>query len=62
MSKLDGEYIADYRNGELYEVKESIVRCRDCKYNAEGACEWWDYCDIDDHPNGYCAWGERRPE
>ena len=40
----------------------NIVRCRDCKYNAEGACEWWGYCDIDDHSNGFCAWGERRPE
>ena len=45
-----------------YVNSEPIVRCRDCKHNLNGACEHWDYCDIHDYENGFCAWGERRPE
>lgn len=43
------------------EVREPIVRCRDCKYLiAHGAgCAYWDYCDIESI-DGFCAWGERR--
>lgn len=44
-----------------YELREEIVRCRDCKYLiAHGAgCAHWDYCDIESI-DGFCAWGERR--
>lgn len=44
------------------EYREEIVRCRDCTHNKKGACEHWDYCDIDSNINGFCAWGERRSE
>lgn len=43
------------------ELREEIVRCRDCKnLIAHGAgCAYWDFCDIED-VNGFCAWGERK--
>lgn len=34
-----------------------VVRCKDCKYNQESACE---YSAVWVRPNGFCQWGERR--
>ena len=58
-----------------YEFRESIVRCKDCKYMFDWAygrmlCKMWADADIDEpegnvlypcvKPDGFCAWGERR--
>lgn len=42
-----------------------IVRCRDCKFYKRGDDGWWCLRSIStksNHPDGYCAWGERRGE
>ena len=45
-------------------LREEIVRCRDCKRWESGCCDWNPYYDdpVDDKPDGFCAWGERRAE
>ena len=51
-----------------WRVRESIVRCRDCKRFAVDQSEheyrsgWWCHRWNTDmvKPDGYCAWGERR--
>lgn len=51
-------------------AKNSIVRCKDCKYKRlydEGETKYY-YCALEDRPNrnwsvddtDYCSWGERR--
>lgn len=45
-----------------HRLREKIVRCRDCRYNAkntDGICYRFNY-DHFNQPDGYCAWGERR--
>ena len=75
------EYIVDYtiqpRGGmSAFDVREEIVRCRDCKYSAPDGTVCWnerfthyeqigDSCEwgdvpMDTEPNGFCAWGERK--
>lgn len=66
------EYIIDFdtelgidtlTNGDL---REEIVRCRDCKWlietdNPISSTGWW--CvqnDTPRSPDGFCDWGERR--
>lgn len=44
----------------LLRQREEIVRCRDCCHNARGICKVFDYCDIPNLDNGFCAWGERK--
>ena len=65
------EIVVETKDGDRLstpqEVRERIVRCRDCSmYDAEdGMCTrdpehngrgWYAY------PDGFCAWGERRDE
>ncbi len=58
-------YYPDERD-EPMQVREEIVRCRDCRhYHAEfNGCDdfgdvWHDeYANVE--PDGFCAWGERK--
>lgn len=61
---------------DVSQLRDEIVRCRDCKYANEDGDECvyfaaWEplpegdefrdvYVDVE--PNGFCAWGERRGE
>lgn len=56
---------------DVSQLREEIVRCRDCMYYKEEVFEWVSNlkrtkktCDLFDgcyvKPDGYCAWGERR--
>lgn len=36
-----------------------VVRCKDCKYNADGTCE---YTEINVKDNDYCSYGERKEQ
>lgn len=45
------------------ELREEIVRCRYCCYYKCGDDGWWCLRSIStksNHPDGFCAWGERR--
>ena len=46
-----------------YPITEEIVRCRDCTYFATdelgGYCTLFEFEDIKDMENRFCAWGER---
>ncbi len=45
-----------------HRLREEIVRCRDCAYNAkltDGICYRFDH-DHFNNPDGFCAWGERQ--
>lgn len=50
------------------ELREEIVRCRDCVHRASDPlgeyCTLLDFEDVDSERqlNGFCAWGERRGE
>ena len=65
------EYIYWQDDSGLYK-REEIVRCRDCKYYIHSELLGGDACDLQDdfneyhwlkvEPDGFCAWGERRPE
>lgn len=65
------EYIIDWDTGLVIDtfsknnLREEIVRCRDCKfgvdggkYCAEGCADSWDWRNVE--PDGFCKWGERR--
>ena len=44
---------------------EEIVRCRDCKHYKCGDDGWWCLRSIStrsNHPDGFCAWAERREQ
>lgn len=44
------------------ELREPIVRCRDCKYYTDDEVEYRHYCNEwcgQVKPDGFCAWGER---
>lgn len=43
----------------LFERRERIVRCRDCKFCEDGYCVLLEFSDgrMDD---GFCKWGEER--
>lgn len=49
-----------------YNLKfDELVRCRDCRFYKRGDDGWWCLRSIStksNHPDGYCAWGERREE
>jgi len=60
-------------NSENAELREQIVRCRDCKHYADH--EWVIATDVSDvchfwasgvgvkvEPDGFCKWGERRTD
>lgn len=50
------------------ELKEEIVRCRDCKWYMHGESMWDtdDWCtrfdDAPIEPDGFCKWGKPREE
>lgn len=61
------EYIAtefDLASTEFISEYEEIVRCRDCKYFATDKlgdyCTLFDFEDVKNMEDKYCAWGERR--
>ena len=56
------EYVTVWENHEPTKLHWGVpvVRCRDCKHNARGICKVFDYCDIPNLDNGFCAWGERK--
>lgn len=42
---------------------DEIVRCRDCRFYKRGDDGWWCLRSIStrsNHPDGFCAWGEKR--
>ena len=52
-----------------WRVRESIVRCRDCKHATKNGTRCYYFMTLDCwenpvpsevNPNGFCAWGERR--
>ena len=52
---------------EVLDMRQPIVRCRDCKHYHEAGiasytpfCEWMNDSDVT--PDGFCAWGERKSE
>lgn len=57
-----------YEEWRWLPVREEIVRCMDCKYYIEDSesCTWFhtlpfgDEVEVMTHPNGFCAWGERK--
>lgn len=53
-----------YEHEKWLPVREEIVRCRDCKRWESGDCDWNHYYDdpVDDQPDGFCSWGERRSQ
>lgn len=62
MSKLDGDYIVEFRNDHVYELRERIVRCQDCIYKTSSEA-WPDALDckrtgLPTDDDLYCAWGE----
>lgn len=63
------EYIADLHedeNGllELGEVREEIIRCRDCDHLIEcmDLDDWCSRHESEVNPDGFCAWAERRED
>lgn len=68
------EYVCDiqeheHMTAELNEIREEIIRCRDCKWYAEVPCEHdvsnilytctrADFC-MPSGGNGFCSWAER---
>lgn len=66
------EYIIDWDMGLVIDtfsknnLREEIVRCRNCKEFAFGSDEYAtvDWCDYwtayVESPDGFCAWGERK--
>lgn len=65
LSDKDGNPIVNPLEIDRDEVVElpEIVRCRDCRYFRIGTNT--DSCGFTDkyaHPNGFCAWGERRTD
>jgi hypothetical protein len=63
------EHIIRYKD-DAFVVRESIVRCRDCKHFTRDATphdaafpDWCSKLGTDYvQPDGFCAWGERRPD
>ena len=66
---------ARFKSGEVrrfqQEIRERVVRCRDCRYALEGgrSCVMFafplgtgDVIASDVRPDGFCAWGEPRKE
>ena len=50
--------------GNDVDSMQTIVRCRDCAYNAkdiDGICYRFDHEHFN-QPDGFCAWGERREQ
>lgn len=68
------ERVTEYRDGleewnsgeATCELKEEIVRCRDCKYaladnwSDTPECAWCDENQREINHDGFCAWGERK--
>ena len=53
------------------DIRERIVRCRDCMHSRREGWECWRLVDDPDEdfervacvqPDGFCAWGERREQ
>ena len=71
-----GEYIIDMGNSsyqstsgllcaDVSQLREEIVRCRDCKHYTDDEVEYRHYCNEwcgQVKPDGFCAWGERRED
>ena len=70
--EIPDEYFASYdTERDMYYPDERdsampitpFVRCRDCRYYKCGDTGWWCLRSIStksNHPDGFCAWGERR--
>ena len=65
------QYEKGYADG-WREMKKSLVRCEDCKYQDEPPeedkgfivckkCSTWDTMLLT-HPDDYCSWGERKED
>lgn len=56
-----------YRGKEYCDVREEIIRCRDCRDHEESnLCRYWSansgmefYGQVYTDPDGFCAWAER---
>ena len=64
-----------FKDGEVMrypqDIRERIVRCRDCMHSRREGWECWRLVDDPEedsesvacvHPYGFCAWGERKEE
>lgn len=72
--EIPDEYFASYdTERDMYYPDERdsampitpFVRCRDCRYYKCGDDGWWCLRSIStksNHPDGFCAWGERRQD
>lgn len=63
------EYIIDWDEDLVIDtfsknsLRESVVRCRDCRDYTDDEMEYYHYCGSwceQVEPNGYCAWGEKK--
>lgn len=62
--------LINYTNGDGYqgkeycEIREEIVRCRDCMFYDQNpilsGCTQFDFGMPKDMSNGFCAWGKRQ--
>lgn len=56
---------AELENGRVVrypqEIRERVVRCRDCRYFLEGDCLLL-HVAMPDMDGGFCAWGEPRED
>ena len=59
-AKFDGGEVRRYPQ----EIRERIVRCRDCRRSFEERGELWCRGIVGPpiEPDGFCAWGEERDE
>ena len=49
-------------NGGYFEPVTELIRCKDCRYNADCVCVWhsgndYTWIVVD---NDYCSWAERK--
>lgn len=49
-------------SADVSQLREEIVRCRDCRRYTDDEMEYCHYCNRwceQVEPDGFCAWGER---
>ena len=62
MSEYITQFYGSTNGGGYTERREEIVRCGDCRHYKRGDDGWWCLRSVStksNHPDGFCAWGER---